>query len=425
MKHAVNTMTLPNGLRILVIPRPESLASTILVLVGVGSEYETKAQNGISHFLEHLMFKGTVNRPRADVIAAELDALGADYNAFTSHSYTGYWAKAENHKLPQITDIISDIYMNPIFEAKEIEKERGVIIEEINMYDDNPSDNVHAVFNELLYGDQPAGWKTEGAKEVVRALARDQFVHYRGSHYVAPKTVVAVAGCFDEKKTLAQLTTLFGSLPKEKRLGKAKTVPSGDGPRVALVAKDSAQAHLVLGMRGFSIRDPRRRVIKVLANILGGGMSARLWRRIREEMGAAYYIGAHAELMLDHGNFTVSAGIDQARVAEVVRGVCDEIMRIAAVLVPPAELQKAKDHMIGNFIMNLETSDELANFYAAQQVMTDEILSPEEVIARINAVTREEVRDAARELFREENLHCAVIGPYKNARPIEEALRFG
>ncbi|MFH1246697.1 MAG: pitrilysin family protein [Candidatus Liptonbacteria bacterium] len=411
MPQPIQKITLPNGLRTLLIPRAASLASTVLVLVEAGSEYETKGTNGLSHFLEHLMFKGTVNRPRANMIAEELDALGADYNAFTGEEFTGYWAKAENHKLPQIIDLISDIYLNPVFDAPEIEKERGVIIEEINMYEDNPSDYAHRIFGELLYGDQPAGWKTEGTKEVVRKLTRDDFVKYRGIHYVAPKTVVVIAGAFDEKKALDQVNSLFGSLPNAPVVSKPKTNDSARGPAVKIFKKDSAQSHLVLGVRAFPIGDERRRSIKVLSNILGGGMSSRLWRRIREELGAAYYVGSHADLLLDHGNFTVSAGIDHSKMATVLRSALDEMKQIATVLVPPQELQKAKDHMVGNFIMGLETSDELANYFGSQEVLTMNPQAPEEVISQINAVTREEIRAVAAALFREDQLHLAVVGP--------------
>lgn len=217
-------IALRNGLRIVLIPRPQSLASNVLILVEAGSEYETKKINGLSHFLEHLMFKGTTKRPMPGMIAEELASLGAQSNAFTGEEYTGYWAKAESHKLPKILDIVSDLYLNPIFNPDEIEKERGVIIEEINMYEDTPARRVQELFTSLIYGDQPAGWDIAGQKEVIRKLTRDDFLSYRNTHYVASKTLVVVAGNMNEKKTLAEIKNSFGGLKRLPRVQKKKTV---------------------------------------------------------------------------------------------------------------------------------------------------------------------------------------------------------
>jgi predicted Zn-dependent peptidase len=423
MKKEFDYITLPNGLRVLLIPRPASMASTVLVLVEAGSEYEEKRTNGLSHFLEHMMFKGTPRRPRAQMIAEELDALGADFNAFTGDEYTGYWAKAENHKLPQIVDLIADLYLNPLFQEAEIEKERGVIIEEINMYEDSPSDYVHGVFGRLMYGDQPAGWRTEGTKEVVRALTREDFLKYRGAHYVAPKTVVAIAGAFSRPKVLAQVKKLFGGLPKAERLEKPTTTASLIGPEVAIYHKPSAQSHMIVGVRAFPISDKRRRAAKVLANVLGGGMSSRLWRKVREELGAAYYVSAHSESMLDHGSFTVSAGVEHSKIKTVLSAILTEMKTLTKTLVPAAELQKAKDHMIGNFVMGLETSDEVANFYGAEALLMKTPRAQEEVIRGVRAVTREDIRNVARILFKEDALKLAVLGPHENEEELKQLLR--
>ncbi len=414
--------TLPNGLRIILIPRPASLASTVQVFVEAGSEYETHATNGLSHFLEHMMFKGTTNRPKSNMIAAELDALGADFNAFTTRILTSYYAKAENHKLPQIIDLVSDLYLNPLFEHAEIEKERGVIIEEIKMYEDSPSDQAGALYAKVLHGDQPAGWKTEGTREVVNALTREDFAKYRSVHYVAPKTIVVIAGVFKEAQVLKQITELFGSLPVSKIVAKPKTVPAEAGPRVELYKKDFAQTQLVLGMRAFSIHDKRRRAIQVLSNILGGGMSSRLWRRIREDMSAAYSIGSHVDLGLDHGDLSISAGIDHAKLKEVITASLEELVKISKELVPAEELQKAKDHLVGNFIIGLETSDDFTGYYGFQEVATKAPIVPEDVVAAVQAVTREDVRKVARALIKQDNLYLAVVGPHDNQADLEKLL---
>ena len=407
-------ITLPNGLRVILAPQAGSLAATVLVLVEAGSEYETKKINGLSHFLEHLMFKGTTKRPNSSLISSELDALGAEYNAFTGEEYTGYWAKVQNDKLPQIIDLVSDLYLNPLFDAKEIEKERGVIIEEINMYEDTPARRVHELFTELLYGDQPAGWNIAGRKEVIRALARDEFVKYRSAHYVAPKTVVIIAGNFHEAKVMAQIKTLFKGLRRARPLAKPGVKQAQKRPASHVAFKESAQSHLVLGVRGIGVHDKRRHAVQVLANILGGGMSSRLFHRVRDELGAAYYISAHAEFLADHGQFTVSSGVDHTKIEIVVRAILEELRRARETQVPAEELAKAKDHLVGTFILGMETSDQLASYYGGQEILARSLVAPAELIEKLRAVTAEEVQSVAKQLFINKHLNLAVIGPYKN-----------
>lgn len=419
MSEQVKTITLPNGLRVILAPRRGSLASTVLVLVAAGSEYESKEINGISHFLEHMMFKGTINRPRSHIISEELDALGAEYNAFTGEEYTGYWAKAENHKLSQIFDLVSDIYLNPLFEDAEIEKEKGVIIEEINMYEDTPMDYIHRVYSELLYGDQPAGWKIEGRKEVIRSLGRDSFISYRDKHYVASKTVVTVTGDFNSEEIMAKISGSFGVLPFKEISPKPVTTEEQSGPRVTISQKPSAQTHMILGVRAFPVNDKRKMALKVLGSILGGGMSSRLFRKIRDELGAAYYIGAHADLSLDHGGFYVPAGIDHLKMDVVIKAVLQEMKDLRENPVKEAELRKAKDHMTGTFIMSLETSDEQANYYGAQEIINKEILMPEETVEKIQAVTADEIKSVAEAIFTNDRLNLAIIGPHSD----EESLK--
>jgi predicted Zn-dependent peptidase len=405
---------LPNGLRILFVPQASSLAASVLILVEAGSEYETKSINGVSHFLEHMMFKGTTNRPRPGMIAEELAALGAQSNAFTGQEYTGYWAKSEAKKLPKILEIVSDLYLNPLFDPEEIEKERGVIIEEINMYEDNPARRVQEIFNSLLYGDQPAGWDISGEKEIIRKLAKKDFGRYREERYVASGTLVVVAGKFDEKKALKQIKQYFGALPRRHADKKSKTKERQARPEVAAKFKESGQSHLALGFRAFDLFDKRRYAIQVLADVLGGGMSSRLWKRVREELGAAYYIDAGVDLSLDHGSFSVSAGVDHGKIDIVIKAILEECQRIRDELVPDAELQRTKDHMIGGLILGLETSDSLASFYGSQEILTKKLLPPEKIIDTIKGVSAAEIRAVARAIFLNKSLNLAVIGPYQN-----------
>jgi len=413
-----------NGLRLILVSQPSSLAATVLILVETGSEYETKEINGISHFLEHLMFKGTKKRPRPGMISDELDGLGAAYNAFTGQEYTGYYAKVQSAKMDKAIDIVSDLYLNPIFDPKEIDKERGVIIEEINMYEDTPMRKVGELFTDVLYGDQPAGWDIAGKKEIIKKLTREDFEGYRGKHYVASKTVVVVAGNFDAEKVEGQVKETFGHLGAEKKLAKIKTKESQKAPQVLVRFKESDQSHLVLGVRAFDVFDKRRYVIKVLENVLGGGMSSRLFHKVREELGAAYYIRAESDLMLDHGFFAVSAGVDHLKIEVVIKTILSEMKKLAMSLVPAKELTKSKDHLIGNLILGLETSDELASFYGGQEILTGKVSEPEELIKKVRAVKAGEIRDIAKALFKNNSLNLAIIGPYKGEESFKKILRF-
>lgn len=416
--------TLKNGLRLILVPQPATLAATVLILVEAGSEYETKRINGLSHFLEHMVFKGTTNRPKSGMIAHELDSLGAEYNAFTGNEYTGYYAKVQKEKVDKAIDIVSDLYLNPIFNPAEIEKERGVIIEEINMYEDTPMRRVHEFFTGLLYGDQPAGWDIAGQKEVIQTLMQEDFIKYRGEHYVAPKTVVVVSGNFDEKMIRVQAEKAFSHLKKEKVIKKPATHEKQAEPELVLKYKESDQSHLVLGVRAFDIFDKRRHALQVLGDVLGGGMSSRLFHKVREELGAAYYVKADSDLMLDHGYFAVSAGVDHGKIEAVIKVILEEMKRLTKELVPAEELQKSKDHMIGNFILGLESSDELGSFYGGQEIVTKKLLSPDEIIKKVKNVKAEEIREVAKFIFQNSKLNLAVIGPYKEEESFRKILRF-
>jgi predicted Zn-dependent peptidase len=415
-------ITLKNGLRIVLVPQPENLAATVLILVRAGSEYETKSQNGVSHFLEHMMFKGTTDRPEPGMIAHELAALGAQFNAFTGTEYTGYYAKAQAEKLPKILEIVSDLYLNPLFDEAEIEKERGVIIQELNMREDDLPTHAQQIFDRLVYGDQPAGWAVGGERTIVRKLARTDFVAYRDRRYVTPGTIVIVAGKFGEATTIAQIKKYFAALPRRTAPAKKKTVERQSAPKIALHFKESDQAHIVLGFRAFNMFDERRYALQVLADLLGGGMSSRLFTRIREKMGAAYYLWAGADLSLDHGLLSISAGVDRAKSEEVIRAIIEECAALRDEPVSEKELQKTKDHMIGGLVLGLETSDDLASFYGSQEILTDKTTPPAVLAARIKKVTMRDILAVAKTIFKDKGLNLAVVGPYKSEAPFKKLL---
>lgn len=416
--------TLKNGLRVILVPEPGSLATTFLVLVEAGSKYEAKEINGISHFLEHLCFKGTTKRPRAIDIAGELDAIGSEYNAFTSQEWTGYFAKAQAKHKDTILDVISDLYLNPVFDAKEIEKEKGVVIEELNMYEDMPQRKVADLFLELLYGDQPAGWDVGGRKEVIQKLTREAVVKYRFQHYLAKSTLIVVAGNFDPKKMLAQIEKTFAQIPDSKKSGKVKTIESQKKPEILVKYKESDQTHLILGCRAYNLFDPRKYALEILGDILGGGMSSRLFQKVREELGAAYYVRADAELLTDHGFLNVSVGADHKKIDQVITAILGELTRVAKGDITAKDLSNAKDHLTGRMLLGLETSDAMALFYGGQEILERSLMTPEEVAKAIGKVKKEEVVAVAKDIFRNEKLNLALIGPYKDKKQFEKLLRF-
>jgi len=406
-------LTLENGLRLILIPKKDAFTATALVLVEAGSKYETKEINGISHFLEHMCFKGTKKRPKALDISSELDSIGAEYNAFTGQEYTGYFAKVESSRILTALDVVSDIYVNPVFNQEEINKERGVIIEEINMYEDLPPRRVQELFMTLLYGDQPAGWDIAGRKEVIEKINQNDFLDYRQKHYVAKATAVIISGNFNEEELVLNVREKFKGVREGEKNSKVKTIESQDQPEIFIKNKESDQTHLVLGVRAFSIFDGRKHILNVLSDILGGGMSSRLFQKVREELGAAYYVRSETDLYTDHGFLSASAGVDHRKIEKVISAIIGEFERLTKEKVTPVELERAKEHITGNLMISLETSDELASFCGCQEILKKEISSPEELAEKIRKVTAEEIKETAEYIFQNKKLNLAIIGPFK------------
>ncbi|MBI5421339.1 MAG: insulinase family protein [Parcubacteria group bacterium] len=413
----------PNGLRIVLAPQKDARAMTLLVLVEAGSKYETKELNGLSHFLEHMCFKGTTKRPRPINIATELDQIGAEYNAFTGHESTGYYAKADARHFDLVLDVISDLYLNPTFDPKEIKTEKGVVIEELNMYEDTPMRKVQELFLEVMYGDQPAGWPLGGKKEIIRAIERNDFIKYREEHYLANATVVIAAGALPENAK-ERIEVAFSSMPQGIKKDKVMVNDTQEKPALLLKNKDSDQTHFVLGVRAFGIFDDRRYILEVLSAILGGGMSSRLFQKIRGELGAAYYVRSGADFFTDSGMFVTSVGAEHSKLEITLEAILTEYKRLKTELVSKEELQKAKDYLKGGLVLSIETSDELASFYGGQEIMTKIIQDPEEVFLKIDAVTAEEVMSVANDIFKTEHLNLALIGPVKEDQSFEKILKF-
>lgn len=412
----------PNGLRTLLVPMEGQRTATALVLVACGSKYERKDENGISHFLEHMCFKGTSRRPNQLLIAGELEGMGAEYNAFTGHEYTGYYAKVAAPELPRALDILADVYADSLFRAEDIEKEKGAIVGEINMYEDIPMRKVNDLFMKLLYGDQPAGWSIAGPKDLVTTFTRERFLDYRARHYVPNATTVVIAGAFDARKTLALVKQKFGALKKGKKDGKAKVFDRQDAPNVLVEKKDSDQTHLVLGARGVPLAHRDYHTLQVLAGVLGGGMGSRLFQKVRTEMGLGYYVRAANDAFTDHGFFAASAGVVNERLPEAVTAIVAEMRRLKEELVTKEEITRVKEMLRGRLLLGLESSDDIAEFYGFQEVLRRKLLTPDDVMRQIERVTPASIRRAARTYFVPEQLNLAVVGPWEDAAALKAIL---
>jgi len=420
--HKYNLHTYPNGLRLITVPMQSTETVTVLVMVSTGSRYETREINGISHFLEHLMFKGTAKRPGALDISTELDAIGAEYNAFTSKEYTGYYIKCAAAKLNVALDVISDIFQNSKFDADEIDRERGAIKEEINMYFDTPARHVSEIYELLVYGNQPLGWNIAGPKENIDRFKREQFVEYFDSHYAAHNTVIAIAGNIEIENVKIKVKNYFQNIREHEAIQPPKIEEYQKEPGLKLFNKATEQTHIELGFRAWSRFDPRFETMGLIATILGGGMSSRMFVEVRERRGLAYRIGTDISVYNETGDLTTGAGITNSKLNEAVKVILDQYKRLVNEEVSLKELTKAKDYLKGKLFIGLEPSDAQAAFYGEQELLEKRILTPEERLAKIDEVTSEQIQKVAGELFRSERLNLAVVGPLKDGDPLREIL---
>jgi predicted Zn-dependent peptidase len=410
--------TLKNGLRIITVPSKSTQTVTVLVLVGTGSKYEKEDEKGISHFLEHMYFKGTKKRPSSLEIAETLDKVGGIYNAFTSQEYTGYFAKVSREHFDLALDWVSDIFLNSTLPEKEIEKERGVIIEEINMRKDHPMEHVQVLWQKLLYGDQPAGWDVAGEIETVSKISRKDLIEYRKTQYIAPNTIICLAGNFNEREGIEKVKKFFSKIKIGKSRGKPKVIEKQERPEILFEKRETDQTHICLGVRGFNLFDERRYVQEILALILGGMMSSRLFERIRTKLGIAYYIETDAFSDPDTGYLVTRAGLSNEKLEEGISEILKEYRKIKREGVSKSELKKAKDCLKGKMNILLESSDAKASFFATQEILEKKILTPEQIFKKIDKVSQNDILKLAREIFRPEKLNLALIGPKEVKREI-------
>ncbi|MBI3631684.1 MAG: insulinase family protein [Candidatus Staskawiczbacteria bacterium] len=402
---------LKNGLRLITVPIKNANSVTVLILVGTGSKHETKDINGISHFLEHMFFKGTKKRPNTLKIAETLDMVGGEYNAFTSKEITGFWAKVDNKHLDIALDWISDMFLNSKFDEKEMQKEKGVIIEEMNMYLDTPTVYVSELFEKLLYGDQPAGWRIIGEKENILSFNRKKVLNYYKNHYSSSNTVICVAGNIDSENIKNKVQGYFKNIEIREAKEKIRTSERQQKPEAMLHFKKTDQTHFCLGVRAYDLFHPQKNALSLLSVILGGNMSSRLFIKVRERQGLAYYIHTSVDATSDTGYLVTQAGIDHKNLEKSLKLILEEYRDLKNKRIAVKELQKAKDYLKGASALSLEPSDRQASFYASQELLENKIMTLAEKFKEIDKVSVDDIKKVAENIFLPENLNLAIIGP--------------
>ena len=416
---------LKNGLRVIISPMSSFESVTVMVMVGAGSRYETEKNNGISHFLEHMAFKGTTKRPTAMDIAGLIDGIGGEFNAFTGKETTGYFIKSASTHAGLCMDILSDMLLNSKFDKDEIEKEKGVIAEEINLYEDMPSRKIGDIYEELLYGDTPMGWDIAGRKEVIKGVQRDDFVNYMQSLYSSSNMTLVVSGGITESKALELAEKYFGSMPKFETIQALKLEEKQTKPEIKIKNKTTEQVHIAMGFRAIALDHPDQYPLEILASILGGGMSSRLFHEIREKRGLSYYVRCSLDQYTDAGSLVTTAGIDPKRVDEAIQVMVDQYQKVADQTLPVTEdeVRKAKEFLKGHLVLDLEDSKSVASYFASQEILEDKILDPDEMLKKIEDVTLEQVREVAKKYLVKETLNLAVIGNFTDGQKFEDLLK--
>lgn len=404
---------LRNGLRVLTLPMRNTRSVTVLILVGAGTKYEKRETNGISHFLEHMYFKGTKKRPNALDISKEIDGVGGIINAFTTKDFTGYFVKVDYSHLNLALDVVSDIFLNSTLRKEEIEKEREVIIEEIKMLEDTPTNYIEFIWEKLLYGNQPAGWNIAGTRESVLNIKRDDLVEYMKNYYVGPNTVIGIAGRFDKRKAISLVKNYFSKTSKRKPKKKKQVKEKQKNPKQLFFKRDTQQTHLAVGARAFSLFDKRRFSLQLLSVILGGNMSSRLFQEIREKKGLAYYINTTIELNPDTGYLVTYTGVDHKNIEKTTSLILEEYKKIKKEGPTEKEIQDAKEYIKGLFRLSLEESSNVASFYATQALLEKRILTPQKKIKAIDKVKKSDIIKSACYIFSKNKLNFTAISPIK------------
>jgi predicted Zn-dependent peptidase len=417
--------TFPNKSRLIMIPSKDTKAVTVLFLFAVGSRYETREINGASHFIEHLMFKGTKKRPTTLDISKELDRVGAEFNAMTSKDYTGYYVKINHEKVELAVDILSDMLLNSKFDNSEINRERGVVIEEINMYHDNPLMNVENVLEELVFKGSTLGWEIAGPASVIKKVSRKQLIEYRDKYYRPDNMVIVAAGNVTDKvKKLIEekFINKVGNAQLEKGSTFKPFTSKQTEPQYKVQYKKTKQVQLAMGFPAFGYDNPKTFALHLLSIILGGNMSSRLFISVRERRGLCYFVRCYPNFYQDTGNIVVQSGLDASRLEEAVKVILQELRKVKQKGITAKELSDAKEFLHGKIVLNLEDSSNLAEYYAKQELLLGRTISPEDKYKKYLKITVKDVQDAAREVLVKDKLNVALIGPFKSADKIKKIV---
>ena len=411
-----------NGARILTAPMRDAASVAVVVAVGAGSRCEPKASGGIAHFAEHMFFKGTERRPTARDISAEIDGIGGEFNAFTGKELTAYYVKCAAADGGTALDVLSDMFLASTFDAEEIEREKGVIVEEINMYTDTPRDIVGQVFDTARYGDSPIGRPIIGTKETVRAATRDTFLDYLGTWYRPERIAIGLGGNVTDA-LLDDVRARFGALPAEPTPALPETVvPEITEPVVAIERRDGDQAHIVLGVPGMRSDDEDRYAMAVWQAVIGGGMSSRLFTEVRERRGLAYYVFGRNAAYADTGAFAVQAGVDIARASLAVEVIAGELRRMVDEPIPADEIAKAKRYLIGHTVLNQEDPSGRIFFGLRRELLDGRWVDLDEVVAGIEAVTPADLARVGERVVRLDRAVLAGVGPLDDVDGLRAAL---
>jgi predicted Zn-dependent peptidase len=412
--------TLSNGTRVLTAPMDHAQSVSCFVMFAAGSRYERRDESGIAHFAEHMFFKGTERRPTARDIATEIDSIGGEFNAFTGKELTGYYVKCAAETRDVALDVLVDMLRNSRFDAGEIDREKGVIVEEMNMYADTPRSYVGNVWDRHVYGDQPLGWDVIGTEETVRGATRETFMGYLDRWYLPERTVVGLGGKIGDD-LVARLEELLGDVPTGTTGAPDPVVLPENGSPVRIHTKQSDQAHVVIGARSYPHGHPDRYVLQLLSTVLGGGMSSRLFTEVRERRGLAYYVFSANQSYADAGTIGAQAGVDLTRIDEAVETIVAELRRISRESVPAEELEKARSFAKGRFVLGLESPHATIMFGLRREILEGGAVEPTEVLEGLDAVTTEDVARVAADLLGGE-LQLALIGPFDVPERFEPLL---
>jgi len=414
--------TLDNGLRIITAAMPHTQAVCISLFIGAGSRYETEAQAGISHFVEHLLFRGTSKRPTARVISEAIEGVGGILNGGTDKELTVYWCKVAQPHFSLALDILTDVLLHSKFDPKDVEKERQVIIEEINMSKDSPSQQVHMLIDELLWPNHALGRDIAGSKESVAGITRDMMLGFLAEQYLPNNTVVATAGNIKHQEMVAAINQVLGDWTTQQTHAGYTTYREQMAQRLRIETRDTEQAHLCLALPGLALLHPRRFVLDLLNIILGEGMSSRLFTEIRDRLGLAYSIHSYVDHFFDSGSVTIYAGAEPKNLRALIGAILEQLHQLTEA-VPESELSKAKELSKGRLLLRMEDSRNVAGWMGGQEILTKRILSVDQIESIINAITAGELRQLAQELIISDKLRLAVVGPINVEEPLEELLR--